>query len=422
MITRKNAHLNQKTDTEVHLCCEKIHSLLIKSLCLLLTAFILFPPLTLADADKTFTLGSKGNEVQQINKRLKELRYLKKGNSRQYTEMTQEAVRTFQRLNGLEETGEADPQTTALLFSDKATAAPWPTLVPLSTPAPPSVPELPAVDESGYLAGEGEFFYENEQEGQWIYLSANLQIYIHKYCDTSVPLEWFETEIRSRNGEAFHTVMTNPDKPGTQYRYPYDIARKARFVLGFSDDFYADRVHQKQKTGIIIREGKLLFNTTHSKVNHYLPNLDMMAQYPDGRLEVYTCCEKTEDDLLKQGAINVFSFGPIIIRDGEINEQLYTYYRSTEPRQVLGMVEPGHYWLFSVLGRMQSSRGTMLQRVAEMMKEKGVTQALNLDGGNTLALVFHGKILHGKATYKKKTFYRTVTSLIGIGYTDQWDE
>ena len=397
-------------------------SAMIKAFCLLMAFLILLPAFSISEKNTIYSLGSRGNEVLQINKRLKELRYQKKGNSKQYTKETQEAIRYFQRLNGLEETGNADPQTVELLLSDSAKAAPWPTLVPLSTPAPPPAPELAEVDHEGYLTAEGEYFYENEKEGQWIYKSNNLQIHIYKYRDTTLPLEWFETEIFSRNGETFHTVMTNPDKPATQYRYPYDIARKAKFVLGFSDDFYADRVHQKQKTGVIIREGKLLYEKTHTKANHYLPNLDMMAQYPDGRLEVYTCCEKTASELLSSGAVNVFSFGPIIIRNGEINEQLYTYYRSTEPRQVLGMVEPGHYWLISVLGRMQSSRGTMLQRIAEMMKEKGVTQALNLDGGNTLALVFHGKILHGKATYKKKTFYRTVTSLIGIGYTDQWNE
>lgn len=391
-------------------------------LCFLMIIMIIQTTPVFAENDQTYSLGSKGNAVLEINKRLKELRYLKKGNSKQYTEATQEAIRHFQQLNGLPETGTADPETLSLLLSDQAAPAPWPTLVPLSTPAPPPVPELPAVSEEGYLEGDGEYFYENEQEGQWIYLSSKLQIYIHKYRDASIPLEWFETEIIARDGEAFETVMTDPDRPATKYRYPYDIARNARFVLGFSDDFYADRVHQKQKTGIIIREGKLLFDKTHTKVNHYLPNLDLMAQYPDGRLEVYTCCEITAEQLLEKGAVNVFSFGPIIIRDGVINEQLYTYYRSTEPRQVLGMVEPGHYYLFSVLGRMQSSRGTMLQRIAEMMKEKGVTQALNLDGGNTLALVFHGKILHGKATYKKKTFYRTLTSLIGIGHTDQWDD
>ena len=73
-------------------------------------------------------------------------------------------------------------------------------------------------------------------------------------------------------------------------------------------------------------------------------------------------------------------------------------------------------------GRTRSSKGTMLQRVAEMMREHGVREALNLDGGNTMALIFRGRMLNKLATYKNKEFVRTVTSLIGIGYTDNIEE
>ena len=145
----------------------------------------------------------------------------------------------------------------------------------------------------------------------------------------------------------------------------------------------------------------------------------MMAQYPDGRLEVYESGELTADELLAKGAVNVLSFGPILIRNGEINDLVYHYYKSIEPRHALGMIEPGHYYLLSVQGRTKESKGTTLQRVAELMKEKGVTQALNLDGGNTMALVFRGRMLNKLATYKKKKFVRTVTSVIDIGHTEQ---
>jgi exopolysaccharide biosynthesis protein len=57
-----------------------------------------------------------------------------------------------------------------------------------------------------------------------------------------------------------------------------------------------------------------------------------------------------------------------------------------------------------------------------MMKERGVTQALNLDGGNTMALIFRGRMLNKLATFKKKNFVRTVTSLIGIGHTENQEE
>ncbi len=389
--------------------------------CVFLLAALLLPLLANAsEGFETLRIGSRSPRVREIKNRLKELRYLKKGKfSNEYNEQTSEAIRLFQRLNGLPETGEVDEETDRLLFSDSAVMAPWPTMEPLATPAPVKEPDWPERDKEGYLAEPGEYYYESEEEGQWVYLNKNLQIFIRKSSDPSIPLEWFETEILTRNGEGMRTVMTDPGRPGTRYRYPDDIAVSHQLVLGFSDDFYADRMSSRQTVGIIVREGKVVSEKTYRKAGHNLPNLDMLAQYPDGRLEVYQCNELTAQELTERGAVNVFSFGPILVRDGEINELLYDrYYRSTEPRQAIGMIEPNHYYVLSILGRTGSSKGTVLQRVAEMMKNKGVTQALNLDGGNTMAIVFHGKILNKKATYKKREFYRSVTSLIGFGQTE----
>ena len=393
---------------------------LLAAIIMLQSIFICFPA---GGESETLTIGSKGERVLQVKQRLQKLGYLDHGNiTKKYNEKTARAVEEFQRLNDLPETGEVDARTEEVLFSDLAAARPKPTLEPL--PAPASIDESvwPERDQEGYLAEDGEYFHEDDEAGQWVYLSRNLQIMIRRGEEPSIPLEWFETEILTRDGEAFRTAITDPNHPGKKFRYPYDISRDERFVLGFSDDFYATRMADKETVGIIIREGRIINEKTNSRTGHHLPNLDMMAQYPDGRLEVYQCTEYTAQQLLEKGAINVFSFGPILLRDGEINELLYTYYRSIEPRHALGMIEPNHYLLLSVQGRNKDSKGTMLQRVAEMMKERGVTQALNLDGGNTMALIFRGRMLNKLATYKRKNFVRTVTSLIGIGYTEQQAE
>ena len=308
-----------------------------------------------------------------------------------------------------------------LLFSTASAdeATPHVTREPLVTQEPAPLPEMPERDAEGFLAGEGEFVYENDEDGLWIYLSPTLQVEIRRQQDSRIPLIWFETDIRTRGEERFRTVMTDPDHPGKGYRMPYDIAKDEGFVLGFSDDFYAERMHKKETVGIIIREGQIVCSKTKSKRDSHLPNLDMMIQYPDGRMEVCDCTEYTAEELLDKGALNVFSFGPILIRDGVIDEKMYgSHYRSIEPRHALGMIEPGHYLLLSVQGRRDDSKGTMLQRVAEMMKEKGVTQALNLDGGNTMALVFRGRMLNKEAVFQNRKFVRSVTSLIGIGTTE----
>ena len=190
---------------------------------------------------------------------------------------------------------------------------------PLVTQEPVPEPEMPERDRDGFLAAEGEFIHEDEENGLWIYLSQTLQVEIRRQQDTRIPLIWFETDIRTRGEERFRTVMTDPEHPGKKYRFPYDIARDEGFVLGFSDDFYAERMKKKETVGIIIREGQIVSDRTSKKRTSHLPNLDMMIQYPDGRLEVCECTEYTAEELLEKGALNVFSFGPILIRDGEIN-------------------------------------------------------------------------------------------------------
>ena len=387
-----------------------------KTLLLLLAAVLLLQACALAESFETLTVGSKGPRVLEVKERLRDLRYI---NDRQltkkYTEKTAAAVRLFQAANGLPETGDADEATQAALFAEAAVKKPYATLAPLATPGPTPAVDWPETDAEGFLAGEGTYCYENDEEGLWIWLTPSLRIVITAREDSSIPLEWFETDIRTRGGESFYSVMTDPERPGKKYRYPYDIARDAGCVLAFSDDFFATRMDSKETVGIIIRDGRIIRSDTHRTSGHHLPNLDMMIQYPDGRLEVCHCTEHTAEELQAAGAVNVFSFGPILIRDGEINELVCQYYKSIEPRHALGMIEPGHYLLLSVQGRTRDSKGTSLQRVAELMKARGVTQALNLDGGNTMALVFRGRMLNKLATYQKRDFVRTVTSVIAIG-------
>ena len=373
--------------------------------------------------EEVLKFGDQSEEVLRMKQRLQELHYI--GNEKlanSFSRKTVESLKEFQRANGLPETGELDAQTREVLYSENALRKPHPRMPELNLSPLPEMPEMPATDAEGFLAEGDEFFYEADDDGLWIYLGKDLKIVITRKEDRGIPLVWFETEIWTRNGEKFRSVMTDPEHPGKKFQYPYVISRENRFVLGFSDDFYATRMADKVTVGIIIRNGEIISDRTNSKTGHHLPNLDMMAQYPDGTLTVYDCNEFTAEELAAKGAVNVYSFGPWLIRDGEINELVYSYYRGIEPRQALGMIEPNHYFLVSAQGRNSSSKGTNLQRIAEIMQDHGVTEALNLDGGNTMALVFRGRMLNKLAVFRKKAFVRTVTSIIGIGTTDNQDE
>ena len=379
-----------------------------------------------AAEEVTLSVGDSSADVATMKKRLYELGYYSKNSfTKKFTEDTAEVVRWFQRVNGLEETGELSPADAAVLYSDSALRAPLQTPAPYATPAPTPEVDYPSTDDAGFLPEDSdeEFVYENDDGGLWVYISRDLKVVITRREDSSVPLIWFETEIWVRGEQRLRTVETNPDRPGTKFRYPYDIATDNNMVLAFSDDFYGDRVYNKKTVGTIIREGVIIRDKTSSKQSRSLPNLDVMAQYADGSLKVYTATEYTAQELLDMGAINVWCFGPIIIRDGEMSELMLSgYYKSREPRQALGMIEPNHYLLVSVQGRMTESAGCDLWHVAGIMLEHGVTEALNLDGGNTMALVFRGRMINKLATWKKKKFVRAVNSLIGVGYTENMAE
>ena len=381
-----------------------------------------------------YQMGDRGQKVLDIKERLQELNYIG-SNSRfdsTYNKYTKAAVEAFQRANGLEVTGELSASDVELLYSDAVlpapvpTATPAPTAVPTATPIPISTPQPfapadpPERDADGYLAEDGEYFYENDEEGQWAYLSDDLQIIIHRYTDTSIPLIWFETEMWLRGEQRLLTTENDPERPGRKFSYPYDIATKNHYVLGFTDDFYGHRIYNNQKQGVVIRDGQIICSDPYSKRMRNLPNLDMLAQFPDGRLQTYDCASITAEELLALGAINVYCFGPAVIRDGVMDELVSgRKYETKSPRQLLGMIEPNHYLLVTVQGRMSDSIGSGLIKPTEIMLARGVKEGYNLDGGNTMALIFNGRMLNNLAKWKNRKFVRTVSSLIGLGVSDQ---
>ena len=146
-----------------------------------LTLALLATP-ALAQESATYREGDEGVEIKEFKLRLYELGYFSTDNlSRKFSQATTEAVMAFQTENGLEPTGEVTPETWTLLFSDaaRAFATPTPSPAPTPTPEPTPVPtpyvDYPERDRDGYLLGAGEYVYENDDAGIWIYLTQSLQ-------------------------------------------------------------------------------------------------------------------------------------------------------------------------------------------------------------------------------------------------------
>ncbi len=121
------------------------------------------------------------------------------------------------------------------------------------------------------------------------------------------------------------------------------------------------------------------------------------AMLPDGTLAVYEAGETSAAELLAQGAREVFSGGPVLLRDGKINERADFDAKSGERvRVAIGMVRPGHYVLAVSDGEPgRYGRGVPFTLLASLLQSCGCTEAYHIGSGEPAALVFMGELLNG---------------------------
>lgn len=282
--------------------------------------------------------------------------------------------------------------------------------------------EFPQLNADGFL-DEGEFVYANEAEGVWRYASQDLKIEIIRRSEEEpIKVRWYEAEVWSKGDEVWRLFTNEEGKHMSTNSWPYIVAQKNQAVLAISTDFAQYRYPKRDTSvGIIIRNGKVFSKKTRKSTYKGFPNLDVLALYPDGRMEVYDSDEKTADEYLAMGVTTTLAFGPYLIRDGVINtEGLAHLSKSRNPRAAIGMVEPGHTFAMMLEGRCKESKGGTVDFLAEKMLARGCTTAFNLDGGETACILFMGEQLNivGGANNKAGNARRT-TELLGIGVSDQ---
>lgn len=282
--------------------------------------------------------------------------------------------------------------------------------------------EFPELNEDGFL-DSGEFVYENPEDGIWRYASDTLKIEIFRREQKKPARVWYEAEIWCAEGsEMPHMVPNNPEKwfANKNADYPYKICRKTGTVLAVNSDYCQTRMQQKIKVGIIIRNGVIYSDKTLPAKASKFPNLDCMALFPDGDMQVYYSNEKTAQEYLDDGARDVLAFGPWMIRDGEMNTKaLEKYGKSKAPRTAVGMVEKGHYFFMMLEGRIKRSQGDSVQFLAEKLQEKGCQTAFNLDGGDTCTIVFMGRQLCKMTDDGNgKRSGRRTSDILGVGTSD----
>ena len=280
--------------------------------------------------------------------------------------------------------------------------------------------EFPPLNANGFL-DEGEFVFEDEENGIWRFCSQTLRIEIYRRTQKSKPkLVWYEAEIFAAEGEAFDMLSWSDTNRWKNLNYPYQIAREHKTVFAVNSDFAHLRISKKMVVGIVIRDGEIVSSRTNKK-NKAFPNYDTLVLMPDGDMKVYWSNELKAQDYLDMGADDVLAFGPYMIRDGELNKTaLKKFATGSAPRTAIGMAEKGHYFAIVTEGRNKRSNGCSVQFCAERLLELGCTLAFNLDGGQSSAMIFMGRQLNLITNdYGNKASARKAAEILGIGISDQ---
>ena len=279
----------------------------------------------------------------------------------------------------------------------------------------PEAPEWADVslNARGFL-DEGEYVFEDDEEGHYMYVSPTIRIQIERTLEIPVVtvkgkeiqdkdhrFHCFTADIwcNLEAGEIPQSVDSDPENPGHAPRHIDEIAAENKVVFATSTDYYTYRSGGKAKepsfyhVGIEIRRGEVRWEDPHPRPPE-MPNYETLAFLDNGKAESFLSTDYTAEQYLADGATEVFTFGPCLVRDGELTEYLKHAHTSYNPRMALGVAEPGHYVAMLCEGRLPRSKGVQMTLLAQMMKDHGCQVAVNMVGGQTAVFAFMGKQLN----------------------------
>ena len=140
-----------------------------------------------------------------------------------------------------------------------------------------------------------------------------------------------------------------------------DMAANNNAVLAINGDYYGAR-----QSGYVIRNSKLYRDTSG--------NRDALVIQKNGEFKFVSESETSASELLQDGALQAFSFGPVLLNNGEIsvgeNDEVGMAMASN-PRTAIGYLGNNHYVFVVSDGRTSESAGLSRYELASFMKELG---------------------------------------------------
>lgn len=184
-------------------------------------------------------------------------------------------------------------------------------------------------------------------------------------------------------------------------------AANAGAILAINGDYYG-----AQERGYVLRNGVLYRASAQS-------GTDALVIGADGNFRIITEGETSADTLVREGAWQVLTFDPALVKDGQVtvsSSDEVGRAMTSNPRTAIGQISEGHYLLVVSDGRTKESTGLSLRQLAELLQSLGAQIAYNLDGGGSSTMVFQGRVVNNPTTNGRSIRERSVSDIVYIGY------
>lgn len=213
------------------------------------------------------------------------------------------------------------------------------------------------------------------------YQSANVSVTLTqgRQYDT----DYYVADIYVKDIASFRHAFPN-GKFGDGVRSLTKLAEQENAIVAVTGDY-----GKKFGSGIIIAEGK----TLREKPNK---ERDLCVLYKDGTMEVLKGKGVTVKSLNAEKEVWLtMLFGPNLLdEDGMPLQKTNSKIRGKNPRTAVGYIEPGHYVMVLVDGRTTQNKGMTMLELSQLMFDLKCQAAYNLDGGQSAAMWFNGKIVN----------------------------
>lgn len=252
---------------------------------------------------------------------------------------------------------------------------------------------------------ETEQTEQTEQTEETSYSDDNITITLSEYRKNDTTIYVADVELSS--AEYLKTALARNSYGRNVTQKTSAMAEDNKAILAINGDYYGAR-----EKGYVLRNG-ILYRETSSGEQEDL------VIYEDGMFEVITEKDISAGELLNNGVVQILSFGPALVTDGQIsvteNEEVGKA-KSSNPRTAIGIIDKLHYVFMVSDGRTDESKGLSLREVAEFMVSLGVKTAYNLDGGGSSTMYFNGEIVNNPTTNGNRIEERSVSDIVYIGY------